>query len=173
MDTMDTFVNHLANLYTSQFNVYRDKTIGSTTFAFTAEHYRKDEKYLMTKAIKVWGVENQQFVFLKKQEKAVTVQDLKHLKGEVDRQITSYTPDKKDHMSSVFLGVIVTDQPVDPAIRKEVKRGRKLLFLKYGWHGWAERYLVIVDLREKQVLVNKKGRVFVKGIEDTLNMEVE
>ncbi|WP_031311388.1 hypothetical protein [Alkalihalophilus marmarensis] len=165
---MKEFINDMANQYTMQFNVYREERIGDTLLDFYAEFKRRDEKYLMSKSIKVWSVENQQYAFVKHQEQAITPSDIKKFAKDIDARIKEFVPSKREHMSTFFIGFIVTNQPIDKAVLKEVKKARKLQFLKFGLHGWADRYIAIVDLTERKVLVNNKGREFVKGFQDAL-----
>ncbi|MCM3714855.1 hypothetical protein [Halalkalibacter oceani] len=168
---VDKYLNTMANQYTMQFNVYRDEKIGELPLAFYAEFKRRDEKYLMTKSIKVWSVENQQYVFVRKAEQALSVAEVRRFAAEIDKHIPSFVPKKQEHMSTYFLGVIVVDGPVDKKVQKEIQRARKIKFLKYGWHGWADRYMAVVSLQEKNVFVHKKGREFVKGFENALTKE--
>ncbi|WP_017728172.1 hypothetical protein [Halalkalibacterium ligniniphilum] len=170
---IDKYIHEMANRYTTQFNVYRDERIGEIPLDFYAQYQRKDEKYLMTKAIKVWGVENQQYVFVKKQESPLSIQEITAFGREIDKQIKEFIPAKQEHMSTVFLGVIVTNQLIQRDVIKEVKRSRKLRFMKYGLHGWAERYIAIVQLDRKEIHVNKKARDLLKGFEQTLTGEVD
>jgi hypothetical protein len=165
---MKEFINEMANQYTMQFNVYREEKLGKTELDFYAEFQRRDEKYLMTKTIKVWSVENQQYAFVKSQANGISTEDIKQFAKEIDTRIKEFVPAKRDHMSTYFVGFIVTNQPVDKKVMKEVRKARKLQFLKYGLHGWADRYIAIVDLTERKVYVNNKGREFVKGFEDAL-----
>lgn len=168
---MQKFINEMANQYTIQFNVYRDEKLGDIPLDFYAEFKRRDEKYLMTKTIKVWSVENQQYVFVKRHNGAVTKKDIRSFANELDLHIPSFVPKKQEHMSTYFLGVIVTDGPVEKSVQRDIKRARKIKFLKYGWHGWADRYMVIVSLKERCVYVHTKGREFVREFENALIKE--
>ncbi|NEU30810.1 hypothetical protein GN156_08475 [bacterium LRH843] len=169
--TMKKFMNEMQNLYTTRFNVYRDEKIGNIPLSFYAEFKRRDEKYLMTKTIKIWEVENQQYVFVKEQDGAVTIEDIQNFAQELDRNISSFVPDKQDHMSSYLVGVIVTNESVEKKVQKAVQRSRKIKFIKCGLHGWVDRYMAIVSLKDKCVYVQTKGREFVTGFEKVLAKE--
>ncbi|ARK29475.1 hypothetical protein [Halalkalibacter krulwichiae] len=164
---IETFINHMANRYTTSFNVYRDESIGAIPLNFYAEFQRRDEKYLMTKAIKVWGVETQQYTFVTHQT-VVTKETLMHLAKEIDRHIPSFVPKKQEHMSTYFVGVIVTDQSIEKKVEKLVRGMRKIKFLKYGWHGWADRYIAVVSLKDREVYIHKKGEDFISTFKNAL-----
>ncbi|GAE33554.1 hypothetical protein [Halalkalibacter akibai] len=167
---IEKFMNEIANRYTIQFNVYRDECIGTIPLNFYAEFQRRDEKYLMSKSIKVWGVEVQQYAFVTTQE-TVNRQFLDDFARQIDDQIPSFVSSKQDHMTTYFVGIIVTNESVSKEIQKQIKRLRKIKFLRYGLHGWADRYMAIVSLKDKQVYVHNKGREFLTGFEAALEKE--
>lgn len=173
VQTLEQFVNEMANQYTIQFNVYRDQKVGNIDLDFYAEYQRRDEKYLMSKSIKVWSVENQQYVFVKSQEKSVTKEDIRLFAKEIDRHIQSFVPEKREHMSTYFIGIIITNQDMEKEAIKEINKARKLRFVKFGWHGWTDRYIGVVQLKDRKVYVNSKGREFVKGFEEVLKKKGE
>lgn len=167
------FINELINKYVIYFDVYRDEKIGETPLAFKALYKRRDEKYLITKTIKVWGIENQQCVFVTTPEGELTKEFIQQFEKDMQGSVNEHVVQHRDHMSTIFLGVVVTDQPVTEAFVKGVRKYRKLKFIKYGLHGWAELYLAIVDLNGEVVYVNPKGKTFAEPLEKTLKTKEE
>ncbi|KHF41760.1 hypothetical protein [Halalkalibacter okhensis] len=164
---VEKFINQMANQYTVQFNVYRGETIGDMPLDFYAEFQRRDEKYLMSKSVKVWSVETQQYAFVKQADN-LSKEKLQLFANVLDSRIPSFVPEKQEHMSTYFIGVIVTNDSIGEELKRYVQRARKLRFLKFGWHGWADRYLAIVSMKDKRVYVNRKGKEFVKTFEEAL-----
>ncbi|GAE25436.1 hypothetical protein JCM9140_1431 [Halalkalibacter wakoensis JCM 9140] len=164
---VETFINEMANQYTVQFNVYRDERIDDIPLDFYAEFQRRDEKYLMSKSVKVWSVETQQYAFIKRVDN-LTKETIQQFAQAIDRNIPNFVPGKQEHMSTYFIGVLVTTNSVNEELQNYVKKARKIQFLKYGWHGWADRYIAIVSLNDKKAYVNKKGKEFVTAFEDAL-----
>ncbi|WP_241657844.1 hypothetical protein [Anaerobacillus alkaliphilus] len=160
--TMKHYINEIMNKYVVFFDVYRGDKIGQTPLAFSALYKRRDEKYLITKTIKVWGIENQQCVFAATREEPLTKEFIQQFERDIRENINSYVAHHKEHMSTIFLGVVVTDQPVTEAFIKGVRKYRKVKFIKYGMHGWAELYLAIVDLHAEKVYVHRKGDTYVE-----------
>ncbi|MDT8859852.1 hypothetical protein N0O92_06370 [Alkalihalobacillus sp. MEB130] len=161
------FINEMANLYTVQFNVYRDEVIGELPLDFYAEFQRRDEKYLMSKSVKVWSVETQQYAFVRHEEN-LSKEKLQKFANVLDKSIPSFVPGKQEHMSTYFLGIVITNESISHDLQKEIQRMRKIQFLKYGWHGWADRYMAVVSLKDKRVYINKKGKEFVTTFQDAL-----
>ncbi|WP_202080941.1 hypothetical protein [Caldalkalibacillus salinus] len=166
-----TFIHQLINQYVTYFDVYRNATVGSHPVDALAVYKRRDEKYLMSKTIKVWGVENQQCVFITEAQEPLTETFITQLQSDVKDNIEAYIPDSQEHMSTSVLTVIVTEHDVDPALVKGVMRYRKLKFFKYGLHGWAELYLSIINLKNESVYIHRKGRKLIEPVNILLEKE--
>ncbi|KAB7704222.1 hypothetical protein F9802_18190 [Bacillus aerolatus] len=168
---VETFVHDLCNLYVPYFNVERNSRIGKTDLEFSAVYTRRDERYLITKKAKVWGVENQQVVFVSAPEQAVTITYVEQMIKDMQSSMKDYLHEHRDHMSTVFTGVIVTDQPISKKVIHLAERFRKVKFLRFGAHGWAELNIAILDLPEKRTYIHKKGRPFVEPLNTFLKGE--
>ena len=157
---ISTFVNELANKYTALFDVYRDEKLDEFSLPFMAIYKRRDERYMLSKKIKVYGVENQQLVFTSVCQEKITSNYIKEFQKAIEA-----------NMSTIMLGITVIDQEIDEKTVKEVKRFRKLKFLKFGFQGWLEMYAVLINLKDNSVYVHPKGKPFVKSIEKMLKGE--
>lgn len=162
---LQEFTNDMANKYTALYDVYRDEEIDDIPLAFLAIYKRRDERYMITKKIKVYGVENQQIIFTTVHEQKLNTDFLHHFQKAIERNATQYIPENQEHMSTIVLGVVITAQKIDDAVIKEVSRFRKLKFLKFGLHGWVEMYLVIINLHDEKVYVHPKGKMFISSID--------
>ncbi len=171
--TMKHYINEIINKYVVFFDVYRGDKIGQTPLAFSALYKRRDEKYLITKTIKVWGIENQQCVFATTREVPLTEEFIRQFERDIRENVDGYVAQHKEHMSTIFLGVVVTDQPVPEAISKGVRKYRKVKFIRYGMHGWAELYLAIVDLHNEKIYVHRKGDTYVEPFLKSLKKKEE
>lgn len=168
---ISTFVNELANKYTALFDVYRDEKLDEFSLPFMAIYKRRDERYMLSKKIKVYGVENQQLVFTSVCQEKITSNYIKEFQKAIEANMFEYIPEDDEHMSTIILGITVIDQEIDEKTVKEVKRFRKLKFLKFGFHGWLEMYAVLINLKDNSVYVHPKGKPFVKSIEKMLKGE--
>lgn len=164
VNNVQKVVHELANIYVPFFDVERGGKVGSTDIAFSAVYNRRDERYMFTKKIKVWGVDNQQIVF-------VTTPDLEVSEAYIDRMMNDmidctneYVKPHGEHMSTVFTGVIITDQPVTSEVIHTILKIRKLNFFKFGIQGWMEMYIAILDLSKKEIYMHKKGKLFIEPL---------
>lgn len=164
-DPLHSFINHLANKFVYDFDVYRNEMLGDIPLAFMARHFRRDEKYMISKRVKIWGVENQQYIFVTARREPVTKQFLHQFQKEIRGRIEDYVLKHKEHMSTIFIGMVVTDQPLDEQLAKGVMRYRKIKWIKYGLYGWAEVYVAVVDLTQEKIYIHPKGKTFIEPLE--------
>lgn len=165
------FANDLANKYTVFFDVYRDEKLDEFSLPFMAIYRRRDERYMLSKKIKVYGVENQQLIFTSISEEKLTSDYLKRFQQAIEKNMFEYIPDNDEHMSTIVLGITITDQELDGKIIKEVKRSRRLKFLKFGFHGWIEMYAAVINLKNRTLYVHPKGKPFLSSIQKMLKEE--
>lgn len=159
---VQNYVEQVSQHYVSQYDVYSNKALEEFPLDFLALYKRVDEKYVMTKKIKVWSVENQQCVFVTTCPTSLTLAFIHDYMQRILEHMPNYIPAKPEHMSTTAIGVIVTPYAVDEPVRKAVCKYRKLRFLKYGWHGWAEIYVGIAGLQDQKLLIHPKGERFIQ-----------
>ncbi|GAA0373611.1 hypothetical protein [Bacillus horti] len=164
-----SYINQVCNLYVHHFDIYRNQKMEGFDLDFMAAHKRRDEKYMISKNIKVWGVENQQYIFTATSKQSISKEFIAQFKSSLNQVMPDFIPYKKEHMSTIFIGVVITNQTVSKTIEKEAVKYRKLKFLNFGWYGWAECYLAIVSLKENKIAIHPKGQPFVKPFIQILN----
>lgn len=164
---IDSFVNQLANKYTAFYDVYRDEVLGNFTLPFLAIYKGRDERYMVSKKIKIYSVENQQLIFATVCNE-LNKEVVKQFQTTIEKNMFSYIPNHHEHMSTVVIGMLITNQKVDQSVIKEVRLFRKLKFLKFGFHGWIEMYLVMINLYDQTIHIHPKGRSFVSSLEKRL-----
>ncbi|TXL63938.1 hypothetical protein FHP05_09600 [Cerasibacillus terrae] len=170
-NVLHTFINDLANLYTPYFDVYRNEQLDGLPLSFLAQYRRRDERYMLSKKIKIYGIENQQIIFATACEKAITSNFLKDFYEKIETNLDNYIIKHEEHMSTIILGMIVTNHDIDQKVLKDAKKFRKIKFLKFGLHGWAEIYLAIVNPKKKNIIIHSKGKQFVSGVDNFLKGE--
>src|SRR5699024_12251724 len=88
---LNHFVNELANKYTVFFDVYRDEWLDDIPLSFIAQYRRRDERYMFTKKVKIYGVENQQLVFTTTCRNEVTLDGLDNVHKNIESNVHEYT----------------------------------------------------------------------------------
>ncbi|MBM7837897.1 hypothetical protein JOC54_001128 [Alkalihalobacillus xiaoxiensis] len=168
----EQYVNQLQNVLKHQFDVYGNDQIGSLPLHFSAHYTRRDDRYMMTKDIKVWSVENNQFFFFYEAKEA-SVQEFVRFKEELDLYITRHRATKSSHISSIYIGLFFLEGTPDSDLIKKAKRTRKVSFINWGRYGWIERYIAVLPLETMDIHMNRKGLSFIKPFIESLNKTKE
>lgn len=168
----EQYVNQLQNVLKHQYNVYGNDRIGSLPLHFSAHYTRRDDRYMMTKDIKVWSVENNQYLFFYEAKEA-SVSEFVRFKEELDSFISNHRASKSTHMSSIYIGLFFLKETPGLDLIKKAKRTRKVSFINWGKHGWIERYIAILPLETMDLHMNRKGIPFVKPFIQSLNKTKE
>lgn len=168
----DQFIRSFENKLKHQFNVYTKDDLGTMPLRFSAHYYRKDERYMMTKDITIWSVENNQHFFLYETTQA-TESEFEQFKQELDAYIFKHRATTPSHMSSIYIGLFFITQTPNPSLIKKAKRSRKVSFIKWGLHGWYERYIGILSLDSMDIHMNRKGKPFIQPFIEPLKSKNE
>jgi|Deesub1362A_J573_1020465.scaffolds.fasta_scaffold04300_4 arginyl-tRNA--protein-N-Asp/Glu arginylyltransferase len=152
------YLEKLKQSYRSFFDVYTDKKINDELFNIYAKSNIKNEKYLGTKSLKIWGYENNEHCLVKTYNNKIDEENIDELVHCLRGCINILVKPHLEHMLSVITCVVVTTEGYsEKAIRKakKVKISRAFAF---GFKGWCDVRLILVDLKHNAVYTNKKGR---------------
>ncbi|SDB81953.1 hypothetical protein [Shouchella lonarensis] len=142
------------------YNIKTNLSLGSLTIPLSAHHHRRDMRYLATKNLPIWHAESAQHLFICT-ENRLCEDTIIHLKAALDQHINTTHLSSDAHMSSIYIGLMITDCDIPHAIKKQVQKLRKFTWLKWGFHGWCERYIAIFSMTEQKLYVHRKGKDFV------------
>ncbi len=163
----ERFINQLENTLKHQFDVYGNDKLESLPLRFSAHYYRRDDRYMFTKNVTVWSVENNQHIFLY-EAKTASLEEFEQFKQELDQYIRQHKSKRASHMSSIYIGLFLTTNSPDPIIERKAKKTRKVSFIQWGKSGWYERYLAVLSLPDQRVTMNKKGYPFIKSFIESI-----
>lgn len=139
------------------FDLERDYIYQDMKLDLLAKYYVRNEKYVFTKKATIYAFENNELCMIKHfchidQEGLNQYTEL--LKAAVGDFVNSHN----EHMSTLITGVIVVDEPLDPEILNQVRKFKFHKSFAFGFKGWADIALVLVSLRQNEVITNKKGK---------------
>jgi hypothetical protein len=155
---LEDYLNAMVEKYRAYYDVERDKVVGGRKLAIFARSKIRSEKYFITKSIPLYGFENYQYGLVEAAEKIVDEPDVNsfttYLKSLVDELVEPHD----EHMSSCLDGILVTTAGFTPAA---ISTGQKFKYgrmFKFGFAGWCDIRLVLVDLAQGRVFTNRRGR---------------
>jgi hypothetical protein len=139
------------------FDIEEDYYFEGLKFEFFARSFVRNEKYILSKKLTIYGFENNEYCLVKyypQIDANILSGYIDNLKCAVDRFVVPH----EEHMSSVITGVLVVDHTPD---RQLVDTIRKFKFHKgfaFGFKGWVDIRLILVDLSSGEITTNKKGK---------------
>lgn len=138
------------------FDVTRNYEYAGRCFGGYAEFHSLGEKYVLTKKAKLWEVAAHEYLFFTQ----VDVLDEAAFDDLLEFMTTKAT-DKVEpgpnHMTS-YVSLVIIAKSADPAVAKRLRRTSFHKTYKFGFQGWAELRLCLIDLAVKQVTTNAMGK---------------
>lgn len=166
------FIKQLSNRIKSSYNVSLNQTIGNTSIALKAEYKRYDAKYMLSKGLHLWAVENGHLLFLHAPDEALNKAYLKQVEANLWQYLMSQikclgkrnASSGYEHMSTTVVMLLVTSQPISLTTQRECIKYRKWRLIRFGLGGWIEAYIAIADLQSNQLYMHKKGRELLRPL---------
>lgn len=155
---LQDYLAALAERYSVYYDVERDRVVGGRKLAIFARSKIRSEKYFITKSIPLYGFENYQYGLVEAGERIIDEPDVtsftEYLKSLVDVLVKPH----EEHMSTCLDGILVTTSGFTPAAICTAQRFKFGRMFKFGFAGWCDIRLVLVDLAQGRVFTNRRGR---------------
>jgi len=157
---MDLYLDELEKKLMRSFDIYRNHEIKKEKFDLFARYHLRAEKYFLTKSAKIYAMENNEYILVRK-IKNLDKNELKrftdHLVSSIDELVVVHD----EHMSSIITGVILVEGPlneIDDYILKEIRKFKYHKGFSFGFKGWVDIRLIVTSLNDGSNIANKKGR---------------
>ena len=129
----------------SFYDIRRDYLFEGRTFPAFAEYHTYGEKYVLVKRAKLWEVNTHDFMFFEC----------------VDELDEAQLAEEISFMQEKALSLVIIANRTTEAARKLAKRTRFHKEYRFGFRGWTDLRLAVVDLSlptDKSVVVNNAGK---------------
>lgn len=156
----ENYLENLENKLRNSFDLYRNHTINNQKYDLYGRFYMTTERYLLTKKAKIFGIENNEHILIKKAD-ALNRSIFTEFKNDVVNIIDDIVIPHPEHMSSIVTYVLVIDEginSIDPEISDAVNSFKYHRGFSFGLRGWVDVRILIVSLKDGIVISNKKGR---------------
>ncbi len=147
----------LENRLRSSFDILEPPKELNTYSDLWAVHNRLNEKYFLSKKISLYSMNNDEYVSLKLVSNKLTAEILE----ECQKAFTDYISSMRvaeGHMSSLFNLVLVTENGAEEEALKDLSKHKFHKDFCFTFKGWADLAVFVVDLKNRQVFSNPKGR---------------
>ncbi len=157
----ETYKEKIKERYSRIFNIEENYEYGDTNFDIFASLNMRNEKYFASKKITIYAFENDEYCFLK-YFKSIDQKSIDNIIDILKRNIKDYVDPHHEHMSTTISGIIVVDRLEDVNLIKKIERFRYQKGFAFGFKGWADIRLILVDLHDNKVITSKKANKVVR-----------
>ncbi len=147
------YIQQLKSMYTSYFNLEKDKEIAGKHFDLYGFSHIKNEKYFASKSITLWKYSQYEHCLIDTNSNNL-LPDRDFLKKAVDELVELNPSHKQSYLSIIK----VSSKPYS---KEDIEKIQKFCFSKtffLGLRGWCDLRLIAVDLENYRVYANKKGQ---------------
>ncbi|QSQ07771.1 hypothetical protein H0A61_00087 [Koleobacter methoxysyntrophicus] len=140
------------------FDVEEDYYFGGDYIDLFASSNIRNEKYFAVKNIKIWGFENNEYCLIKHFDKRIDIEIVKDYQGLLKDAISKFVNPHDEHMSSIITGVMAVECFVPEDVLNTVTGFKYSRSFCFGFKGWCDLRLILVDLINNKVYGNKKAK---------------
>jgi len=149
------------NLLSTDFEVTRNVQILGREIPLLAHSNLSIQQYLFSEKWVVDEVRTNDYLFCWLEDSRLTRQDLDHSIRWLQRYSDFVNSSDHQHMRSRYIGIIFsTSQTLDPNVQKYLKLCSRSRWLKWGFHGWNEYFLIVFHLPTSSWMLTRKSREF-------------
>ena len=148
------FLDVLKDSYSAYYNIVPAET-DDVPMIFRADYFSRDEKYWLTKSIKIWGNETNEFcyVFSAPEFDRKTVDAC--VKHALDESLPRVKPHKEHQYTNVKV-IFVADK-LQKDVAAHIKKLRFSKSYRFSLHGYTELKAGGVDLSTREAAANLAG----------------
>lgn len=152
--TNATYVEMIKERLTAYFDFETIPELLKDKAQVFARFTQTDEKYFMTRRMNLYTVNNHQYVAVGEFDH-VTDQTLQSVYASMTALIESFGS-FENTMSTDYTFTLVSRQPIDEAsIQAALKTTKYHKSFSFGWRGWADLGLIVVDLANQRVYASR------------------
>ena len=151
------FIEVLADSYSAYYTI-KDQTgqeAEGLPLAFQADYYSRDERYWLTKSVKIWANETNEFAYVFSAEEF----DPALVDKCVDYALAEGLPRVRPHKEHQYtnIKVIFVCDRCDQITRKAVEKKKFSKSYRFSLHGFSELHAALVDLSASRTYTNRAG----------------
>ncbi|MCD5415185.1 MAG: hypothetical protein LR001_09380 [Clostridiales bacterium] len=152
----DEYVSHIRKKLARYFDIEENKEYEGMGYDLIAKSFIRSEKYLGSKKIIIYAMENTEHTFIKCYNE-INENTLTNYLDTLVKATSDLVKLNHDHMCTIITGVIVVDGQIDEEIKKKIHVYKYEKSFMFGLKGWSYIRLLVVQLKVGEVLANKRG----------------
>ena len=160
----DSVLEAVLNSYKNYFDI--ENITGQESLVAKAKFHSRTEKFVLTKSVKMWGVETNDYVYIFSTPFLNSDELVKCKEKSINDGLLQIHP-HNEHMCSYITAVILTDA-VDQAVVPDIKACKFSKNFLLTFHGWAILRLLVVDINTSAVISNRAGKELIDFLSSCL-----
>lgn len=154
--TRTDFLETLRDSYSAYYDIHENESFTDLPLVFRADYSSRNEKYWLTKNIKVWGNETNEHVYMFAAESF----DKELVDNCIDFALADGLPRVKPHKEHQYTNIaaIFVAESFDPATAKHIAKRSFSKSYKFSLHGYTELLTAAVELGTESTRTNSAGR---------------
>lgn len=157
------YFEKILNEYQRNFDIYRDYEVNSEIVDAYGYFCSQSEKYLLVREVQLWETQAFEHVFFIRQENLDEIKLEKflsiipdYIEPKLIRKGEKYP--EKNHMYSYITLVFLTDDMNDTQVKNRIEKYKFERSYLFSVRGYVQSRVVLVDMKNKEIITNKMGR---------------
>lgn len=146
------------------FDISDDFQFGGENFEFYAQFNQRNVRYVLTKSAEVFAFNNNEYIFYQKIDGSYTRENILDLKKFLEKHVDSIIKIDNEHMSSFITLIFETNEAIDIKIIREIEKFKFYKSYLFGFRGWVNCKLIVIDKLTNSVFTNKLARENAKNL---------
>ena len=142
---IDKYLDKLEERYHHYYDVERNFNFSNVSFPLYARYFERNERYIGTKKMVVYGMEQNEHVFFQVYN-TISLKDVEEFTALLESAALELVTPTEDHMSSLVRGVMLTKHAPSKEVMGKVKKYKFYKSFRFGFHGWVNIGLNVVDI---------------------------
>jgi len=159
----EIFTEILKDSYSAYYSIHEDAGQGDAgaglPLAFRADYASRDERYWLTKSVKMWGNEKNEFCYVFAAESFEPELAVKCIDWALEDGLPRVRP-HSEHQCTNIKVVLIADHVSDETARAVQKKGFTKSY-KFGLHGFTNLLTGVTDLGTEKTVTNREGHELV------------
>ena len=157
----DTFLEVLKDSYSAYYSIHDNPAELGTELplSFRADYAARDERYWLTKSVKMWGNEKNEYAYIFTADSFTPELAERCVEWAWEDGIPRVKPHSEHQCTNVK--VIFIADSVSPETEKAVKKMSRTKNYRFGLHGYSNLLAGITDLGTEKTVTNTEGHELV------------
>lgn len=156
-------LSRLIDAHRQYFDIVEPFDYAGQSFEARGEFRTAGSRYVLVKRAKLWEVNSRELLFFKAYDSFDT-QELRQVISFMQEEAVGMVNPGPNHMFTNLTWLAVCSKATDEAVR-ELSRARFRKNFAWGFRGWSDMRLAMVDLAHERIVTNRAAKDMIETLE--------